>query len=96
MLCCGLVTHFILVRFVLVFGYHIYLTLRDLCFSLYIGTAHYSILQFPVFFYSLFYMFCLHYVLQVPTLQVLDGPTQPANIGPQDVPPPPTSPKDPI
>ena len=39
--------------FVLVFGCHIYLTLGSLCFILYIGTAHYSILQFLVFFYRL-------------------------------------------
>ena len=75
MLCCGLVTHLILVNFVLVFGCPIYLTLRSLCFCLYIGTAHYSILQFPVFVYPLVYMFCSHYVLQVATLQALDGPS---------------------
>ena len=61
--------------FVLVFFCHIYLTLGSLCFSLYIGTAHYSILQFHVFVYPLVYMFCLHYVLQVATLQALDGPS---------------------
>ena len=66
-LCWGLVTHFILVSFVLVFGCHIYLTLCGLCFSLYICTAHYSILQFPVFVYPVVYMFCSHYVLQVAT-----------------------------
>ena len=78
MLCCGLITHFILESFLswsLVFGCHIYLTLGSLCFSLYIGTAHCSILQFPVFLYLLVYMFCLHYVLQVATLQALDGPS---------------------
>ena len=32
----------------MVFGCHIYLTLCGLCFSLYIATAHYSILQFHV------------------------------------------------
>ena len=49
--------------------------LYGLCFSLYIGAAHYSILQFRVFVYPLAYMFCLHYVLQVASLQALDGPT---------------------
>ena len=39
---------------------------------MYIGTAHYSTLQFAVFVYPLVYMFCLHYMLQVATLQVLD------------------------
>ena len=74
MLCCGLVTHFILVSFlVLVFGCHIYMTLGSFCFSLYIGTAFCSILQFPVFVNPLVYMFCLHYVLQVLTLQTLNG-----------------------
>ena len=72
-LCCGLVIHFILVSFVMVFSCHIYLTLRGLCFGLYNGTAHYSILKFPLFVYPLAYMFCLHYVLQVATLQTLDG-----------------------
>ena len=61
--------------FVLVVFCHIYLTLGSLCFSLYIGTAHYSILQFLVFVYPFVYMFCLHYVLQVVTLQALDGPS---------------------
>ena len=61
--------------FVLVFGCHIYFTLGSLCFSLYIGTAHYSILQFPVFVYPIVYMFCLHYVLHTATLQALDGPS---------------------
>ena len=75
MLCCGLLTHFVLVSFVLVFGCQIYLTLRDLCFSLYIDTSHYSILQFPLFVYPLVYMFCLHYVFQVAILQALDGPS---------------------
>ena len=74
-LCWGLVTHFILVSFVFVFGCHIYVTLHGMCFSLYIGTAHYSILQFPVFVYPLVNMFCSHYVLQVATLQALDGPS---------------------
>ena len=59
--------------FILVFGRRIYLTWGGLCFSLYIGTAYYSILQFPVF--VLFYMVCLHYVLQVAILQALDGPS---------------------
>ena len=62
-------------KFVLVFGCQIYLTLCGLCFSLYICTAHHSILQFPVFVYPVAYMFCLHYVLQVATLQDLDGPS---------------------
>ena len=48
-------------------------------YSLYIVTAHYSILQFLVFFYPLVYMFCLHYVLQVATLQTLDGPSLPSS-----------------
>ena len=61
--------------FVLVFGCHIFFVLGSLCFSLYIGTAHYSILQFSVFVYLLVYMFCLHYVPQVATLQALDGPS---------------------
>ena len=68
-LCWGLITHFILVRFVLVFDCHICLTLCGLYFSLYICTAHYSILQFPVFVYPLVYMFCSHYVLQVATFR---------------------------
>ena len=37
--------------FILVFGCYIYLTLSSLCFSLYIGTAHYSILEFFIFVY---------------------------------------------
>ena len=60
--------------FVLIFGYHSYLTLGRLPLSLYISAAHYSILQFLVFFCPLFYMFCLHYVLQAATLQALDRP----------------------
>ena len=71
----GLVTQFIPVTFVLVFGHHIYLTLRGQCFSLYYGTAHYSILQIPVFVYPLVYMFCLQYVRQFATLQASDGPS---------------------
>ena len=71
-LCWGLVTHFILVSFVLVFGCHIYLTLCGLCFSLYICTAHHSILQFPVFVYPLAYMFCSHYARQVATLPAVN------------------------
>ena len=47
--------------FVLVFGWHIYLTLGSLCFSLYIGTTHYSILQFLVFIYLS--STCLHVLL---------------------------------
>ena len=46
---------------VLVFGWHIYLTLGSLCFSLYIGTTHYSILQFLVFIYLS--STCLHVLL---------------------------------
>ena len=42
-------------------------------FSLYIDTAHYSLLQFPVFVYPLVNIFCSHYVLQVVILQALDG-----------------------
>ena len=61
--------------FVLVFGCYIYLTLGSLCFSLYIGTAHYSIIQFSVFVYLHVYMFCLDYVFQIATLQALDGPS---------------------
>ena len=49
--------------FVLVFGCYIYLTLGSLCFSIDIGTAHYSILQFPVFFLST----CLHLLLVLCT-----------------------------
>ena len=60
--------------FVLVFGYYTYLTLGRLPLSLYISAAHYSILQFLVFFCPLFYMFCLHYVLQAATLEALDRP----------------------
>ena len=47
--------------FFLVFGWHIYLTLGSLCFSLYIGTTHHSILQFLVFIY--FSSTCLHVLL---------------------------------
>ena len=47
--------------FFLVFGWHIYLTLGSLCFSLYIGTTHYSILQFLVFIYLS--STCLHVLL---------------------------------
>ena len=62
--------------FVLVFGCHILLTLGSLCFSQYICTAHYSILQFPVFVHSLFTCFaCImcsrfqHYKLNVIHMQ---------------------------
>ena len=61
--------------FALVFGCYIYLTLGSLCFSLYINTAHYSILQLPVLAYPLAYMFCFYYVLQVATLLALDEPS---------------------
>ena len=44
--------------FVFVFSCHIHLTSGSLYFSLYIGTAHYRILQFLVFF-----SFCLHDLL---------------------------------
>ena len=74
-LCCGLVIDFILVNFVLVFSCHIFLTLPGLCFGQYIGTAHYSISKFPLFVYPLVSMFCLHYVLQVATLQASDEPS---------------------
>ena len=47
--------------FVLVFGCHIYLTLGSLCFKLYIGTAHYSMLRLLVFFLST----CLHVLLSL-------------------------------
>ena len=59
--------------FVLVFGCHIYLTLGSLCFSLFIGTAHYSILQVSCICLSTCLHVCLHYMLQVATLQALDG-----------------------
>ena len=60
--------------FVLVFGCHTYLTLGSLCFILYIGTAHYSILHFLVFFLSTClatFFACImcsrlqHYILQM-------------------------------
>ena len=60
--------------FVLVFDCHTYLTLGSLCFILYIGTAHYSILHFLVFFLSTClatFFACImcsrlqHYILQM-------------------------------
>ena len=63
--------------FVLVFGYYTYLTLGRLPLSLYISAAHYSILQFLVFFFIHFFacFACImcsrqqHYKLQIdPTL----------------------------
>ena len=59
--------------FVLVFGCHIYLTLGSPCFILYIGTAHYSILQFCIslstclaaFFACIMCSRLQHYILQM-------------------------------